>query len=88
LKSLNLQESLQFLQKLFTSNKEKGIISVLDKVIVYNIIEQKLLSTDVNQTDFVNQTVKQMKKKTFESNLLKMLDTQYPTEVYMGGLIN
>ena len=88
LKSLNLQESLQFLQKLFTSNKEKGIISVLDKVIVYNIIEQKLLSTDANQTDFVNQTVKQMKKKTFESNLLKMLDTQYPTKVYMGGLIN
>jgi len=88
LKSLNSQESLQFLQKLFTSNKEKGIISVLDKVIVYNIIEQKLLSMDANQTDVVKQTVNQMKKKTFESNLLKMLDKQYPTEVYMGGLIN
>ena len=88
LKSLNLQESLQFLQKLFTSNKEKGIISVLDKVIVYNIVEQKLLSVDANQTDFVKQTVNQMKKKTFESNLLKMLDKKYPTEVYMGGLIN
>jgi peptidyl-prolyl cis-trans isomerase D len=88
LKSLNSQESLQFLQKLFTSNKEKGIISVLDKVIVYNIIEQKLLSADENQTDFVKQTVNQMKKKTFESNFLRMLDKQYPTEVYMGGLIN
>jgi peptidyl-prolyl cis-trans isomerase D len=88
LKSLNSQESLQFLQKLFTSNKEKGIISVLDKVIVYNIIEQKLLSMDANQTDVVKQTVNQMKKKIFESNLLKMLDKQYPTEVYMGGLIN
>ena len=88
LKFLNSQESLQFLQKLFTSNKEKGIISVLDKVIVYNIIEQKLLSMDENQTDLVKQTVIQMKKKTFESNLLKMLDEKYPTEVYMGGLIN
>jgi len=88
LKPLNSQESLQFLQKLFTSNKEKGIISVLDKVIVYNIIEQKLLSMDANQTDLVKQTVNQMKKKTFESNLLKMLDEKYPTEVYMGGLIN
>ena len=88
LKSLNSQESLQFLQKLFTSNKEKGIISVSDKVIVYNIIEQKLLSIDENQTDVVKQTVNQMKKKTFESNLLKMLDKKYPTEVYMGGLIN
>ena len=88
LKPLNSQESLQFLQKLFTSNKEKGIISVLDKVIVYNIIEQKLLSADDNQTDLVKQTVNQMKKKTFESNFLKMLDEKYPTEVYMGGLIN
>ncbi|HHD79355.1 MAG TPA: hypothetical protein ENK98_06975 [Epsilonproteobacteria bacterium] len=88
LKPLNSKESLQFLQKLFTSNKEKGIISVLDKVIVYNIIEQKLLSVDENKTDVVKQTVNQMKKKTFESNFLRMLDKQYPTEVYMGGLIN
>ena len=88
LESLNSQESLQFLQKLFTSNKEKGIISILEKVIVYNIIEQKLISMDENQTDFVKQTVNQIKKKTFESNLLQLLDKQYPTEVYMGGLIN
>lgn len=88
LKPLNSQESLQFLQKLFTSNKEKGIISVLDKVIVYNIMEQKLLSVDENQTQMVKQTVNQVKKKTFESNFLKMLDKKYPTEVYMGGLTN
>ena len=88
LKTLNLDESLQFLQKVFTSDKEKGIISVLDKVIVYNIIEQKLLSVDENQTETVKQTVNQMKKKIFESNLLKMLDKQYPTEVYMGELKN
>ncbi len=88
LKPLNSQESLQFLQKLFTSNKEKGIISVIDKVIVYKIVEQKLLSLDANQTDFVKQTANQMKKRTFESNLLKILDEQYPTEVYMGGLVN
>ena len=76
LQPLNNQESLQFLQKLFTSNKEKGIISVLDKVIVYNIIEQTQLSIDENQTHLVKQTVNKMKEKTFESNLLKMLDKQ------------
>jgi peptidyl-prolyl cis-trans isomerase D len=43
---------------------------------------------DENQTDFVKQTVNQIKKKTFESNLLQLLDKQYPTEVYMGGLIH
>jgi len=88
LKPLNTQESLQFLQKLFTSKKEKGIISVLDKVIVYNIKEQKLLPMDENKTVVVNQTVNQLKRRTFESNLIEMLDKKYPTEVYMGGLTN
>ncbi len=88
LELLNTQESLQFLQKLFTSNEEKGIISILDKVIVYNIIEQKLLPMDDNKTEDIKQTVNQIKKKIFESNLLKMLDKKYPTEVYVEGLTN
>ena len=88
LKSLNDQESLQFLQKLFTSSKEKGIISVFDKVIVYNVLEQKLMPMDVNRTDFVKNTAAKLKQNTFESNLIKMLDKKYPTEVYMGGLTN
>jgi len=88
LKSLNLQESLQFLQKLFTSTKEKGIISVSDKVIVYSVIEQKLLPMDKSKTDLVKQTVNQVKQNIFESNLVKALDEKYPTEVYMEGLTN
>jgi peptidyl-prolyl cis-trans isomerase D len=88
LNPLNNKESLQFLQKLFTSTKEKGIISVFDKVIVYNILEQKLQPMDANQTDFVKETVNTLKQTTFESNLIKMLDKKYPTEVYMGGLTN
>ncbi|CAA6821513.1 MAG: Peptidyl-prolyl cis-trans isomerase PpiD (EC [uncultured Sulfurovum sp.] len=88
LKSLNSQETLQFVQKLFTSNKEKGIISVLDKVIVYNIVEQKILPMDENQTNIVEQTLSKVKKETFETNLIKMLDAKYPTEVYMKGLVN
>ncbi len=88
LKSLNLQESLQFLQKLFTSSKEKGIISISDKVIVYKIVEQKLLPMDGNKTDLVKQTVNQVKQNIFESNLVRVLDEKYPTEVYMEGLTN
>ncbi len=88
LKPLNLQESLQFLQKLFTSAKEKGIISVSDKIIVYNVIGQKLLPMDENKTDLVKQTVNQVKQNIFESNLVRALDEKYPTEVYMEGLTN
>jgi len=88
LKELNSQESLQFLQKLFTSSKEKGIISISNKVVVYNIMEQKLLGMDANKTNFVKENVNQMKKRTFETNLIKMLDKKYPIEVYMEGLTN
>jgi peptidyl-prolyl cis-trans isomerase D len=88
LQPLNSEESLQFLQKLFTSSKEKGIISISDKVVVYKILEQKFLSMDENKTAFVKQTVNQIKSRTLESNLIKILDAKYPTEVYMGGLKN
>jgi len=88
LDKLNSQESLQFLQKLFTSSKEKGIISVANKVVVYNIMEQKLLPLDENQTDIVKKSVETTKQRVFENNFIKILDTKYPTEVYMGGLTN
>lgn len=88
LEMLNSQESLQFLQKLFTSSKEKGIISVRDKIIVYNILEQKLAQIDENEKELVNQTVKSLKEGTFEANFIKILDKKYPTETYQGGLTN
>lgn len=88
LKSLNNKESLQFLQKLFTSSKEKGIINIVDKIVVYNILEQKLAPADANETKSVKQTVNTLKQNTLESNLIKMLDKKYPTETYMGGLTN
>ncbi|NOR56266.1 MAG: hypothetical protein GQ531_08665 [Sulfurovum sp.] len=88
LESLNSQESLQFLQKLFTSTKEKGIISVRDKIIVYNILEQKLAQIDENQRELVKQTVNSLKEGTFEANFIKILDKKYPTETYVGGLSN
>jgi len=88
LESLNNQESLQFLQKLFTSTKEKGMISVRDKIIVYNILEQKLAQIDENQRELVKQTVNSLKEGTFEANFIKVLDKKYPTETYVGGLSN
>jgi len=88
LSPLNRQETLQFLQKLFTSNKEKGMISVGDKIVVYKIKDQKLLPVDKEKVDFVKQTTAKIKKNIFENNFIKLLDSKYPTEVYMGGLKN
>ncbi|SFZ98334.1 Peptidyl-prolyl cis-trans isomerase PpiD [hydrothermal vent metagenome] len=86
--SLNSEESLQFLQKLFTSTKEKGIISLSEKVIVYKIMEQKLSPMVKENQNLLNQTVNQIKQNIFESNFIKILDEKYPTEVYMEGLTN
>ena len=86
LQPLSKQESLQFLQKLFTSNKEKGMISIGDKIVIYKIEDQKLLSADKKSTPSVKQTTARIKKSIFENNLIQLLDKRYPTEVYIGGL--
>ncbi|WP_320344688.1 SurA N-terminal domain-containing protein [Sulfurovum sp.] len=85
---LNFNESLQFTQKLFTSTEEKGMISVVDKVVIYKILEQKVMPADGNRTASIRQTAEQLKKGIFENNFLQMLDKKYPVEVYVQGLTN
>jgi peptidyl-prolyl cis-trans isomerase D len=79
---LNEQESSNFGSKLFTSNQEKGIISIGEKVVVYKVIEQKLVSLDENDTKVLRQNVDGLKMQSFESNLMKKLGKKYPTEFY------
>jgi len=80
---LNQQEKAEFASKLFTSNQEKGIISIEDKVIIYKILDQKLIA-DSNNSDIENfkLTVNRFKKEVFESNLIKELNIKYPTKIY------
>jgi len=79
---LNQQEMANFTTKLFTSNEEKGIISIGDKVIVYKIVEQKLVPLDKNETKGLYQNVDKLKTQSFESNIIKQLDKKYPTKFY------
>jgi len=79
---LNKQESSELGSKLFTSDQEKGIISIGDKVVVYEVIEQKLISLDKNETKGLESNVDQLKKQSFQSNLMKELDKKYPTKFY------
>jgi len=85
---LNTKESLDFMKKLFTSSKEKGMITVSDKIVIYKILDQKFLSPDANETNIVKETAKKAKERIFESNLLKLLDKKYTTQMYMKGLTN
>jgi peptidyl-prolyl cis-trans isomerase D len=80
---LNQQEKIDFASKLFTSNQEKGIISIKDKIVIYKILEQKLV-IDNNKSDIngFKLTVNKLKKEVFESNLIKELNIKYPTKIY------
>ncbi|MEA3491642.1 MAG: peptidylprolyl isomerase [Campylobacterota bacterium] len=82
---LDAQETLKFLQKLFTSQKEKGIITIGKKVIVYNIIEQKM-GMDNSSTEFIKNSTEQIKIEDFQSNLLKSLDKKYKTQKFVEGI--
>jgi len=79
---LNQQETVTFISKLFTSELEKGIIPIGSKVIVYKIIEQKLIKLENNNTSELYANTDKVKKQSFEASLIKKLDKMYPTEFY------
>jgi peptidyl-prolyl cis-trans isomerase D len=79
---LNQQELAELASKLFTSDQEKGIISIGDKIVVYKVMEQKLISLDKNETVGLEADVNQLKQQSFQSNLMKQLDKKYPTKFY------
>jgi len=86
LDGLNLQEMSQFLQKLFTSDKEKGIITVSNKHIVYSIVEQTFVSPDKNESKAEQAVASRLKQDVFDRRFLEVLDKLYPVEVYVKGL--
>jgi len=79
---INKQETSSFISKLFTSQEEKGIIPIGSKVLVYKIIEQKLISLESNETDLMYKNTDQIKNQSFQMNLMKVLDKKYPTRLY------
>ncbi len=84
---LNSQETLQFLQKLFTSKEEKGMISVSDKIVVYKIEAQQFDNgADDNLSKQIAQSTKAIKSRSFESRLIDSLRERYSTEMYVRGL--
>ena len=86
LSPLDSQESLQFLQKLFTSSGKKGIISLSKRMVVYKILDQKIAPVDANLTQNVQNETDQIKKRVFEDALFKKLNEQFPVKAYAKGL--
>ena len=80
--SINKQETANFISKLFTSDQEKGIIPIGSKVMVYKIIEQKLISLESNETEIMHKNADEVKMQSFQSNLMKVLEKRYPSKLY------
>jgi len=79
---LNQQETAEFTSKLFTSQAEKGIIPIGSKVLVYKIMEQKLIPLESNATDILRNSADRVKNQSFQAALMKELDKKYPTKLY------
>jgi len=83
---LNQQESLQFVEKLFTSSEKKGIIRLSERMVVYNILDQRIHAVDKNLTAGVQGETNKIKKSVFESALFQKLNEQFPVKAYAKGL--
>jgi len=81
---LGADEAGEFLQKLFVS-KEKRSFIVLNggKIILYDILEQKLLG---NSNSDQSNLVMKLKSAMFNEGLIKNLQNKYKTEIFIQGL--
>ncbi len=84
LDGLDQNQTTEFLGQLFNEQQKKGYISLKDgQIVLYNILEQKLLSkVNENQAD----SIIQLKSAMFNEGLIKELQNKYKTEIFIQGL--
>jgi len=80
---LNEFEAGEFLEALFTQNTKKGFVPLKGgKIVLFNILEQKLLKKDNNTQE---KNVLRLKTSLLNDGLLKKLEVQYPVTSYLEG---
>ncbi len=81
---LSQLEAKEFLSKLFTSTKKRSYIALNSgKIVLYNILEQKLLDNSNNDQ---NNPIVRLKSAMFNEGLIKTLQNKYQTEIFIEGL--
>jgi len=81
---LTKMEATDFLQKLFVSDKKRAFITLNDgNIVLYNILEQKMLSTTNTK---LNGEVRKLKSAMFNQGFIKKLQQMYKTEIFIKGL--
>lgn len=76
---LNLQESQEFITQLFNKTEAKSYIVLKDKVILYEIIDQRLKKSDImaQNLDFLTQNGMQAKARLVDFALMDYLSKFY-----------
>ena len=84
LTNMNVEQANEFLLALFSSQEKRGFISLNNgNVVLYNILEQKLLDrTNTNP----NNPIVRLKSAMFNEGLVKNLQNKYKTEIFIEGL--
>ena len=84
LTDLDTKSANDFLVKLFTTQTKQGFISLENgNIVMYNILEQKMLaSTNTNP----NNPIVRLKSAMFNEGLIKKLQNEYKTEIFIKGL--
>lgn len=78
--SLNKNEALTFLNKLFTNTEKKGKITVGDKVVLYKIHNTKLASYDEKKDEAVKSTMNNLLNQELMNNFIKNLENRYEVQ--------
>ena len=82
LKNLTPDEARNFLNQLFVAQNKRGLINVGNgKIVLYNILEQKMLENSQQ-----NESLAQLKGSIFNNGLLSKLNSKYKTEIFIEGL--
>ncbi len=82
--NMDTNEANEFLNALFSTQKKRGSIVLKDgNIVLYNILEQKLLNmTNANPDN----PIVSLKSAMFNEGLIKNLQNKYKTEIFIEGL--
>ncbi len=74
----------KFLSELFTQTNKNGFIQISqNEIVLYDILEQKLLTNEYNKS---KQLATNIKSSIFNANLLKDLQNKIQIEIYYKGM--
>jgi peptidyl-prolyl cis-trans isomerase D len=84
LAGLSEEETRLFVSKLFASAQKRGSVTLSEnKLVLFNITEQKLTDTTLG-TEAAQ--IARLKASIFDASLIKMLETKFTIESFVGGI--